>query len=92
MKHRRLLPKLGRRGSHRRAMLRNLARSLALHGRIYTTLGRAKALRRFAVAAVSLRARYGISPALLTSSGRVSVRKAFRRRGDQAAMCSVALL
>lgn len=38
--------KLGRNGSHRRAMLANLAASLILKGSIETTVTRAKELRR----------------------------------------------
>lgn len=44
MKHRRTTAKLGRPADHRRAMMRNLATSLSLHGRVTTTTPRAKAL------------------------------------------------
>ena len=37
--------KLGRKKSHREALLRNLAAELVMHGRVKTTLARAKALR-----------------------------------------------
>ena len=37
--------KLGRKKSHREALLRNLAADLVMHGRIKTTLAKAKALR-----------------------------------------------
>ncbi len=37
--------KLGRKKSHREALLRNLASDLVRHGRIKTTLAKAKALR-----------------------------------------------
>jgi len=40
--------KLSRRRPHRTALLRNLSQDLFLHGRIKTTLARAKALRPFA--------------------------------------------
>jgi len=40
--------KIGRSGSHRRAMLANMATSLFTNGRIETTLVKAKELRRFA--------------------------------------------
>lgn len=43
MRHVRRYRKLGREGSHRRSMLRNLATSFFTHGRIVTTLHRAKA-------------------------------------------------
>lgn len=47
MRHRRLGRTLGRSPSHRRAMLRNLARSLVLteHGRVVTTVQKAKEVR-----------------------------------------------
>ena len=94
MNHRRSQPKLGRGGPHRLAMLRNLSRSLALHGRIRTTMGRAKSLRRLVGPAIAARA-----CGLAQTDGsigsarfaRVIVRKDFRRRGDQAPMCSVVL-
>lgn len=40
--------KLGRTGSHRRALLSNLAASLFMHERIVTTVAKAKELRGFA--------------------------------------------
>ena len=40
--------KLGRTGSHRKALLCNMATSLFLHERIETTVAKAKALRPFA--------------------------------------------
>ncbi|MDR1965277.1 MAG: 50S ribosomal protein L17 [Synergistaceae bacterium] len=42
------LRRLGRNGSHRRAMLTNLAASLFVEGSIITTVARAKELRRVA--------------------------------------------
>ena len=48
MRHRRKRGKLSRTTEHRRATLRNLARSLFLHERITTTVEKAKALRPFA--------------------------------------------
>lgn len=47
MKHLRKLKKLGRKSSHRNAMLRNMSISLLDHGRIKTTLAKAKALRPY---------------------------------------------
>ena len=46
MRHRYGYKKLGRYKEHRMAMLRNLAKALLTHGRIETTLARAKALSR----------------------------------------------
>ena len=48
MRHRVDTFKIGRSGAHRRAMLANMATSLFEHGRIETTLVKAKELRRFA--------------------------------------------
>lgn len=48
MRHRMNLRRLGRFGSHRRAMLGNMAASLFVEGRIVTTVTRAKELRRVA--------------------------------------------
>ena len=45
MRHRSKTAKLNRNASHRKALLSNLACSLIEHGRIKTTLGKAKALR-----------------------------------------------
>lgn len=44
MRHRRTTAKLNRNPDHRKAMLRNLATSLALHGHVKTTTAKAKAL------------------------------------------------
>ncbi|MDO8494233.1 MAG: 50S ribosomal protein L17, partial [Deltaproteobacteria bacterium] len=46
--------KLGRTRPHRRALLRNLASALIVHGRIETTLPKAKELRRVADRLVTL--------------------------------------
>ena len=45
MRHNKRNKKLGRTSSHRRAMMRNQISSLIQHGRIKTTLAKAKALR-----------------------------------------------
>ncbi len=47
MRHGRKTKKLGRTYEHRRALVRNLARSLFTHGRIRTTVGKAKLARQF---------------------------------------------
>jgi large subunit ribosomal protein L17 len=54
MRHRSKTTKLQRNASHRRALLANLACSLIDHGRIRTTLGKAKALRPVAEKLVTL--------------------------------------
>jgi len=46
--------KVGRSGSHRRAMLANMASSLFINGRINTTLVKGKELRRFADSLITL--------------------------------------
>lgn len=48
MRHKKAGRKFGRNTSHRRAMFRNLAGNLVLHGRIETTEAKAKELRRVA--------------------------------------------
>lgn len=54
MRHRSKTVKLQRTASHRRSLLANLACSLIEHGRIRTTLGKAKALRPVAEKMVTL--------------------------------------
>jgi large subunit ribosomal protein L17 len=54
MRHRSKTVKLKRNASHRKALLANLACSLIAHGRIKTTLGKAKALRPVAEKLVTL--------------------------------------
>ncbi|MCI5674686.1 MAG: 50S ribosomal protein L17 [Ezakiella sp.] len=46
--------KLGRVSAHREAMLRNMTTSLLVHGRIVTTVERAKELRRLADKMITL--------------------------------------
>jgi large subunit ribosomal protein L17 len=45
MRHRKAVKKLSRNASHRKALLRNLVTELLRHGRIKTTLAKAKAMR-----------------------------------------------
>jgi len=47
MRHRKSFNHLGRKSTHRKAMLSNMASSLILHKRINTTLAKAKALRSY---------------------------------------------
>ncbi len=54
MRHNKRYKKLGRTSSHRRALLRNQVASLFQHGRIQTTLAKAKATRPVAEKLVTL--------------------------------------
>jgi len=54
MRHGKRLRKLNRTSSHRRAMFRNLVTSLIEHGRVTTTVVRAKELRTIADRMVTL--------------------------------------
>jgi len=54
MRHQNSIKKLGRTGTHRRAMLRNMATSLFQFERIETTAIKAKALRPFAEKLITL--------------------------------------
>ncbi len=47
MRHKKSFNHLGRTSAHRKAMLSNMASSLILHKRIFTTLAKAKALRGY---------------------------------------------
>lgn len=58
MRHQKSNKRLGRNDDHRRAMLRNLATSLFTHGKIETTLVRAKEVSRV-VARLITRAKQG---------------------------------
>ncbi len=54
MRHRKAGRKLGRHSSHRLALLRNQAQELLRHGRITTTVPKAKELRRFVEPLITL--------------------------------------
>lgn len=54
MRHRRDHRKLGRTSSHRAAMLRNMVASLFEHGRIKTTIPKAKEARRVAERCITI--------------------------------------
>ena len=54
MRHAKHTFKIGRTGSHRRALIANLLKSLIIHGRVETTLAKAKELRRHADHMVTL--------------------------------------
>src|SRR5437879_6702843 len=54
MRHLKAGRKLGRNASHRLALFRNLTRALIEHGRIITTLEKAKAVRSFVEKLITL--------------------------------------
>ncbi len=54
MRHAKHTFKIGRTGSHRRAMIANMLKSLIQHGRIETTLTKGKELRRYADQMITL--------------------------------------
>ena len=54
MRHRKNTFKLGRTSSHRRCMIANMLKSLIYHGRLTTTLSKAKVLRSYADKMVTL--------------------------------------
>jgi large subunit ribosomal protein L17 len=59
MRHRKAGRKFGRNSTHRRAMFRNLAGNLVLHGTITTTDAKAKELRRIADRLITRAVRLG---------------------------------
>ena len=65
MRHRNSGRKLGRKSSHRTALWTNMVTSLLTHGRIETTEAKAKELRRFADATITL----GVSVHALVAKG-----------------------
>jgi large subunit ribosomal protein L17 len=54
MRHRKFTFKIGKSSAHRRSLLANAVNSLITHGRIETTVVRAKQIRRFAEKMVTL--------------------------------------
>jgi large subunit ribosomal protein L17 len=68
MRHRKRTFKLGRTGSHREAMLANMACSLFMEKRIKTTLPKAKGLRRFAEKLITLAKRGDLHARRLAAS------------------------
>lgn len=71
--------KLGRRTNHRRSLLRNLATSLIAHGRIRTTVAKAKALRPVVEKLVTV-ARSALSPRVGESDDHFKQRAVSTRR------------
>lgn len=53
MRHNKKIKKLGRTSAHRKAMLSNMAASLIMHKRIFTTVPKAKALRKVVEPAIT---------------------------------------
>lgn len=54
MRHAKRTNKLSRTSSHRRCMLANMLKSLIVHGRVETTVAKAKELRRYADRMITL--------------------------------------
>ena len=54
MRHQRAGKKLGRDAAHRKALYANLTGSLIVHGRVKTTVAKAKAVRPFAEKMITL--------------------------------------
>jgi large subunit ribosomal protein L17 len=75
MRHHKKGRKLNRTASHRRAMLRNMASSLFLHGKIETTKAKAKELRPYAERLITL-ARRGDLHARRLAEARLRQREA----------------
>jgi large subunit ribosomal protein L17 len=61
MRHGVVTNKLSRTGAHRKALFKNLAASLFRHGRIVTTLEKAKAVRPFAERLITLARKKGLA-------------------------------
>lgn len=66
MRHLKAGRRLGRTSSHRKAMYRNMVTSLVIHGRIRTTLAKAKELRKVADRMVTLSK--AVTPAALEAA------------------------
>jgi large subunit ribosomal protein L17 len=81
MRHRKSGWKLGRKGEHRHAMLRNMATSLFQHERIQTTVGRAKALRPYAERIIGLAKREGLHARRLVA-GHIADRSVVKKLFD----------
>jgi large subunit ribosomal protein L17 len=95
MRHLKSGRKLGRTSSHRKAMFRNMVTSLMLHGRIRTTLAKAKELRGVAdriitlgkaVPPSSLEGLSGDELANAKARRLHNIRRARRQISDQAAL------
>lgn len=85
MRHRMHHRKLNRTSEHRRAMQRNLAQSLIEHGRITTTLAKAKDIQPFVEKLVTLAVKVRARSAASDAAGALRARRALHRLlGDRA--------
>jgi len=92
MRHANRTSKLGRTSSHRRCMLANMLKSLIVHGRVETTVAKAKELRRHADRMITLAKKDNLAAKRL-ASGRLMVRyntltpkqQRAAKQGDQSA-------
>lgn len=88
MRHGSKISKLQRNASHRRAMMANQAVSLILHGRITTTLAKAKALRPYTEKLITL-AKKGDVSARRQAIGTIHHKEAVKRLFDEiAGLCA----
>jgi large subunit ribosomal protein L17 len=71
MRHNKKINHLGRTHSHRLAMLSNMAASLILHKRIFTTTAKAKALRKYVEPLITKSKEYSKSPEEMMHSRRM---------------------
>lgn len=86
MRHLKAGRKLGRNASHRLALMRNLTRALIEHGRIITTVEKAKEVRRFAEKLITLAKKGGLHArrlALTRLPDKKSVAKLFKELGPR---------
>src|SRR5437764_3217609 len=86
MRHLKAGRQLGRNGSHRLALFRNLSRALIEHGRIITTVAKAKELRPFVEKLVTLAKKGTLHHrrlALAKLPDRASVAKLFKEIGPR---------
>src|SRR5438552_170193 len=86
MRHLKAGRKLGRNASHRLALMRNLTRALVEHGRIITTVEKAKEARRFVEKLITLAKKGTQGP----ESGRLHARRqALARLPDRATIAKL---
>ena len=101
MRHNKKFNHLGRKKAHRESMLSNMAASLILHKRIFTTVAKAKALRVY-VEPLLTRAKEDSTHKELFSTvaekiadrpgGYTRILKTGHRLGDHAAVCFIELV